>query len=97
MEGFYYVYILRSLKDNKNYAGYTKNLELRFEQHQKGDVESTMHRRPLVLIYFEACLNQEDALNREKYFKTHYGKMFIKNRLAQWFNNPDGSNLIPQG
>lgn len=41
MEGFYYVYILRSLKDNKNYAGYTKNLELRFEQHKKGEVDST--------------------------------------------------------
>ncbi|MFC2125680.1 GIY-YIG nuclease family protein [Bacteroidota bacterium] len=31
MEGFYYVYILRSLKDGKNYAGYTRNLKLRFE------------------------------------------------------------------
>lgn len=97
MEVFYYVYILRSLKDNKNYAGYTKNLELRFEQHQKGEVDSTKHRRPLELIYFEACINQEDALKREKYFKTHYGKMFLKNRLAQWFANLGGSNLIPQG
>ena len=97
MEGFYYVYILRSLKDNKNYAGYTKNLELRFEQHKKGEVDSTRYRRPLKLIYFEACIKQEDALKREKYFKTHYGKMFLKNRLAGWFANSDGSNLIPQG
>ena len=98
MEGFYYVYILRSLKDIKNYAGYTKNLELRFEQHTNGDVESTKQRRPLVLMYFESCLNQEDALKREKYFKTHYGKMFLRNRLTNWFsdNNQD-SNLIPQG
>ena len=38
-------------------------------------------------IYYEACLNQTDALRREKYFKTYYGKMFIKKSL----------NLISQG
>ena len=84
MEQFYYTYILQSEKDGKNYAGYTQDLNLRFEQHNIGAVESTKHRRPLNLIYFEACLNQKDALKREKYFKTHYGKMFLKNRLAKW-------------
>jgi putative endonuclease len=97
MEGFYFVYILRSLRDGKNYAGYTKNLELRFEQHLSGEVDSTKHRRPLALIYFEACLNQQDALKRERYFKTHYGKMFIKNRLAHWYKESNSSNLISQG
>jgi putative endonuclease len=85
MVDFYYTYILKSEKDGKNYAGYTQDLNLRFEQHQNGKVESTKYRRPLKLIYFEACLNQQDALKREKYFKTHYGKMFLKNRLNNWF------------
>jgi len=53
--------------------------------HNNGDVESTKNRLPLKLIYFEACLSQEDALKREKYFKTHYGKMFLKNRLKSYF------------
>ena len=87
MDGFYYTYVLQSEKDGKKYIGYTKNLNLRFEQHQNGKVESTKHRRPLKLIYFEACLNQKDALRREKYFKTHYGKMFLKNRLKEWYEN----------
>ncbi len=87
MEQFYYVYILKSLNDGKNYTGYTKNLKLRFEQHNKGQVPSTKNRTPLVLIYFEACLNQQDATHREKYLKTHYGKMFLKNRLKQWNEN----------
>ncbi len=78
---WHYVYILLSLKDNKIYTGYTENLKLRFEQHQKGLVESTKNRRPLKLIYAEACLNQQDATHREKYLKTYHGKMFIKNRL----------------
>ena len=92
MEHFYYVYVLKSLKDGKNYTGYTKNLKLRFEQHNNGLVESTKNRRPLVLIYFEACLNQQDATHREKYLKTHHGKMFLKNRLKKWF--VESSNLI---
>ena len=81
---FYYVYVLRSEKDGKNYTGYTQNLKLRVEQHQKGQVTSTKYRRPLHLIYFEACLNQQDATHREHYLKTHYGKMFLKNRLKNW-------------
>jgi putative endonuclease len=93
MEGFYYTYILQSKKDGNNYSGYTKDLNLRFEQHQNGEVESTKYRRPLILIYFEACLNQQDALKREKYFKAHYGKMFLKNRLNNWFKQ-QGSKRI---
>jgi len=54
---FYYVYILQSEKDGNNYAGYTQNLKLRFEEHKNGQVESTKHRLPLKLIYFEACIN----------------------------------------
>ena len=85
MNNFFYTYILRSEKDGKNYTGYTKDLNLRFEQHQNGEVSSTKYRRPLKLIYFEACLSQKDAIHREKYLKTHYGKMFLKNRLKSYF------------
>lgn len=79
-----YVYVLRSQKDNKNYVGYTKNLKLRFELHNKGLVASTKDRRPLDLIYYEACLNQQDATKREKYLKTIYGKRYIKSRLKSY-------------
>ncbi|MDX9856132.1 MAG: GIY-YIG nuclease family protein, partial [Candidatus Moranbacteria bacterium] len=71
-------------KDSNNYVGYTKNLKLRFEEHMKGRVESTKNRRPLELIYYEACLDQHDATHREKYLKTYHGKMFIKNRLKSY-------------
>jgi putative endonuclease len=84
MKEFYFTYVLQSLLDGKFYTGYTKNLKLKFEQHQKGIVESTKNRRPLILIYFEACLNQEDALHREKYLKSFYGKMFLHNRLKSY-------------
>jgi len=38
----------------------------------------------LKLIYYEACLNQQDATHREKYLKTYLGKMFIKNRTKSY-------------
>lgn len=81
---WYYVYVLQSEQDGKMYTGYTKNLELRFEQHQKGEVVSTRDRRPLKLIYFEGCICQDDAIHREKYLKTFHGKMFLKNRLKSY-------------
>ena len=81
---WYYVYILQSEKDGEFYTGYTKDLKLRFEQHQKGLVESTKNRQPLKLIYSEACLNQQDATHCEKYLKSYYGKMFIRNRLKSY-------------
>ena len=81
---FYYTYVLRSLRDRKMYTGYTENLKLRFEQHCKGRVDSTKNRRPLELIYYEACQNQKDALKREKYFKIYLGKMFLRNRLKSY-------------
>jgi putative endonuclease len=81
---FYYVYVLRSSKDKKFYTGYTNNLKSRFELHQKGRVDSTKNRRPLKLIYYEACLNQQDATHREKYLKTYHGKLFLRNRFKSY-------------
>ena len=81
----YYTYILQSEKDGNFYVGFTKDLKLRFELHEKGLVDSTKERRPLKLIYYEACIDNRDATNREKYFKTHYGRMFLKKRLKSYF------------
>jgi len=80
----YYTYVLQSKKDDKFYVGFAKDLKLRFEQHSKGLVDSTRDRRPLTLIYYEACLNQEDAAKREKYLKSYHGRMFLKNRLKSY-------------
>ena len=80
----YYIYVLQSQNDGKFYIGFTKDLKLRFEQHNKGLVESTRERRPLNLIYYEAWLDQNDGTRREKYFKTYHGKMFLKKRLKSY-------------
>jgi len=72
------------MKDMDFYVGFTKNLKLRFEHHNKGLVEATKHRKPFKLIYYEACLDQSDAAKREKYLKTYHGKMFLRGRLKSY-------------
>jgi len=83
----YYVYVLRSERDGNLYVGYSSDLQKRLELHATGRVLSTEHRRPLELVYYEGCINQQDALHREKYMKTAYGKRYIRNRLKEYLGS----------
>jgi len=83
----YYVYILLSEVDNNFYTGYTNDLEKRLSLHNEVKVKSTKYSRPLKLVYFEGCFNQQDATHREKYLKTTYGKRYLKNRLKNYISN----------
>ncbi len=84
MHKYYYVYVLRSLKDGYFYTGYSCNLANRIEAHNAGKVTSTKLRRPLELVYWEGCSNQQDATRREKYLKTAWGKRYIKIRIKNY-------------
>lgn len=80
----YFTYVLKSLKDGKNYIGYTNDVNLRLTKHNNGEVRSTAPRRPLKLIYYEACVNKEDAMRRERYLKTYQGRQFLAKRLKEY-------------
>jgi len=77
----YFTYVLKSTKDSKLYIGFTDNLEVRISDHEKGLVNSTKYRRPLKLVYYEACLSKKKAIKREKYFKTGFGRIFLRDRI----------------
>jgi putative endonuclease len=81
---YFYIYVLQSEKDKNFCTGYTHDVNSRVAQHNSGKVESTRNRLPLILIYWEGCLNQKDALRREKYLKTAWGKRYLKNRLKNY-------------
>jgi len=81
---FFYTYVLESLKDSDYYIGFTNNLRKRIEEHKKGLSFATKFRRPFKLIYFEGCLNQEDAKRREDYLKTTQGRRFLGLRLLKY-------------
>jgi len=65
----YYVYILKSKKDNNFYTGSTNDLERRMQEHNGGLVFSTKSRGPFELVYYEAYKSESDARSREKSLK----------------------------
>ena len=84
----HYVYILRSVKDGGFYIGYSANLRRRLAQHVKGDALATSQRGPWRLVYYEAYLEQADALGREKYLKSGGGRKLFKNQLRNYLAKP---------
>ena len=83
----YYVYVLRSIADDGLYIGYSANLRKRFEQHIQGGSLATSHRGPWNLIYYEAYLEQADALGRERYLKSGAGRRFLRAQLSHYLMN----------
>jgi putative endonuclease len=82
----HYVYVLRSTSDHGLYIGYSGNLRKRFQEHAQGDSFATSHRRPWKLIYYEAYLERDDALGRERYLKSGSGRKFLKAQLRHYLN-----------
>ncbi len=83
----FYVYILRSKKDNKLYTGSTNDLKKRFIEHNNGKVTSTKLRIPFELIYYEAYKSEKDARTREHNLKLRANalsqlKLRLKNSLT---------------
>ncbi|MAF13783.1 MAG: excinuclease ABC subunit C [Parcubacteria group bacterium] len=84
----FYNYVIQSLKNNKFiYKGSTTDLKKRFSQHNKGQVKSTRKNKPYKLIYYEACLNKDDAYRRERTLKSGPGRKWTKQRLKEYFKN----------
>nr|KKS46742.1 MAG: hypothetical protein UV11_C0025G0014 [Candidatus Giovannonibacteria bacterium GW2011_GWF2_42_19] len=82
----FYTYVLKSMKNGNWYTGCTNDLRKRFNEHNKGRSIYTKGRSPFESIYYEACLNLEDAKSRELYLKTGMGKRYIKNRLKRFLS-----------
>ena len=78
----FYVYILKSKKDQMLYTGSTKDLKKRFELHNSGKVISTKNRRPFELIYYESYKDEKDARLREHGLKLRGNALFqLKKRI----------------
>ena len=78
----YFVYVLKSIKDGRLYKGQTSNLNKRLKQHTRGENKSTKGFMPWELVYFEIFQTREEAVLREKYFKSGSGREFLKKKLG---------------
>ncbi len=78
----FYVYVLKSKKDEDLYIGSTNDLKRRFKEHQEGKSFSTKFRTPFELIYYEAYKNEKDARLREHQLKLRgNSRRFLKERI----------------
>jgi putative endonuclease len=82
----FYTYILKSEKNGRLYTGYTNDLRKRLDQHNSGKSTYTKRDKPYKLIYYEACIDTNDARSREKYLKSGMGKRYLKNRLKRFLS-----------
>lgn len=74
----FFVYVLKSLRDNRYYIGSTDNINRRLEQHNRGANISTRNRRPFELIYTESYSSKEEAVAREYKLKSYKGGVAFK-------------------
>jgi putative endonuclease len=81
----FYVYVLHSKADDGLYIGFSADLNSRLRQHREGAAFATSYRRPWKLIYYEAYVEQADALGREKYLKSGSGRRFLAKQLTNYF------------
>lgn len=74
----YYTYALLSVVTGKIYIGYSADLKKRIKTHLCKSVHTTKRMGQIKLIFYEAFVSKQDAIRREKYFKTTKGKRALK-------------------
>ena len=77
----WYVYVLRSSRDNNLYVGSTNDISRRLSEYNSGKVDSTKNRTPFSLETYFAVKDQSRAVELEQYFKTGSGRAFLQKRI----------------
>ena len=78
----YFAYVLKSIKHEYFYKGHCQDLEKRIQQHNSGMTQSIRPYIPFKLIYSEKFETEQEAIDREKYFKSAAGRRYIKTKIA---------------
>ncbi|MBD3747857.1 MAG: GIY-YIG nuclease family protein [Sphingobacteriales bacterium] len=77
----YYAYVIKSELYDYYYKGHCESLEIRLKQHNSGHTQSIKPYIPFKLVYFEEFETREEAIKREKYFKSAAGRRFLKTKI----------------
>ena len=78
------VYILYSAKFDKTYVGFTGDLPARFISHNELGIKGwTVNFRPWEIAHTEEFETKQEALVREKWFKSGVGGEYIRNVILK--------------
>ena len=79
----HYVYVLKSLKNQKRYVGSTKlTPEDRLKQHNNGSNIWAKHNGPFQLVYQEQYSTKTEARKRELFLKSGQGRKLLDDLLG---------------
>ena len=79
----YFAYVIKSEYSGKIYIGQTDNLELRLRRHN-GTLPSNkrgytkLNKGPWKFVYHEVFNTRKEAITREKQFKSHRGRDWLR-------------------
>ncbi|MBI4057345.1 MAG: GIY-YIG nuclease family protein [Elusimicrobia bacterium] len=79
----WYVYVLKSQKDGTLYTGLTEDLKRRIKEHNSGKSDFTSKYKPFILIYYEAFIEKEDAVEEEQFLKSGYGREIFQKKAKR--------------
>ncbi len=80
----YYVYAIKSKDYSRLYIGISDNTKRRLIQHNSGHTKSTKPYSPWELVYCEKTPDRITAREKEKYFKSGYGKEILKSIVEKY-------------
>ena len=76
--GTYFVYVILC-DDESMYIGQTQDVVKRWEEHFSGNgAEHTKMHKPQRIIHYEEFNSRKDAVEKEKYLKTGFGRKWLK-------------------
>jgi putative endonuclease len=82
----FYTYVIKSVSFDYFYKGHCEDLKIRLKQHNSGMTASIKPYIPFEIVYFEEFAIREEAIKREKYFKSAAGRKFLKRKMTSGFN-----------
>jgi putative endonuclease len=77
----FYAYVIKSIEHDFFYKGHCENLEERLKEHNSGLTQSIRPYILFTLVYFEEFNTREEAIKREKYFKSSAGRRYLKTKI----------------
>lgn len=73
----FFVYTIKC-NNNSIYIGQTDNLQRRWNEHCKGEIDWTRRHRPIKIVHYEKFASREEAVKREQNLKTGFGRKWLK-------------------
>ena len=92
----FYTYVLKSLKDQRRYIGYTNNIIVRLDFHNSGINPSTRNRRPLELVCYKEFVTKLEAAKYERYLKSLKGGKQLYIEINEMQSNAVVAQLVEQ-